>query len=65
MAARAASAACASSCRRSSWKLVAPAHAYGPEVKADAPAAAWGAPTSVIPEVDKARESQPGVRDGA
>eukprot|EP00969_Alexandrium_andersonii_P084661 3733539-Alexandrium_andersonii.AAC.1 len=62
MAARAASAAWASSWRRSSWKLVAPAQAYGPEVKAAAPAAAWGAPTRIIPEVDQARVSQLEVR---
>eukprot|EP00969_Alexandrium_andersonii_P283720 12543968-Alexandrium_andersonii.AAC.1 len=65
MAAKAASAACASSWRRSSWKLVAPAQAHSPDVNAAAPAAACGAPTKIIPEVDQARASQLEVRLGA
>eukprot|EP00969_Alexandrium_andersonii_P140998 6235984-Alexandrium_andersonii.AAC.1 len=60
----AASAAWAISWRRSSWKLVAPAHAYGPAVKADAPAAAWGAPARIMPDVDQARASQAEQRWG-
>eukprot|EP00969_Alexandrium_andersonii_P336266 14863712-Alexandrium_andersonii.AAC.1 len=58
----AASAAWASSWRRSSWKLVAPAQAYGPAVKADAPAAACGTPTRTMPEVDQARTSHDAQR---
>eukprot|EP00969_Alexandrium_andersonii_P115468 5106312-Alexandrium_andersonii.AAC.1 len=38
-------------CIRDRWKLVAPAQACGPAVKADAPAAAWGAPARIMPDV--------------